>query len=285
GWRLGRDRRHVRHRLRRRQRRTLDSLADGVGVAGTDGRGSHALRAGRARRRLPAAHAGCYRVLARAAVHRHRVSARVLPPLPRVREILPRVGACPLSRAAAAARRAFRRVSGAGLTGTPRGLEVVAASGLAIEARIAGGLDAPALMAALEREVNRGACGIISFGIAGGLVPGMVPGTWLVGRGIVTSGAYLPCAAAWTALLRERLPGACFADIAAADAPVIDANAKRALHRAASAVAVDTGSHIAAAVAAAHGVPFAAFRVIADPAERALPAAASAALRPGGTID
>jgi hopanoid-associated phosphorylase len=150
---------------------------------------------------------------------------------------------------------------------------------------IAGGLDACALAAALEREVNRGACGIISFGIAGGLVPGMVPGTWLVGRGIVTSGAYRPCDAAWTAILRERLPGACFADIAAADAPVIDANAKRALHRATSAVAVDTESHVAAAVAAAHGLPFAAFRVIADPTERALPPAASAALRPGGAID
>ena len=185
-------------------------------------------------------------------------------------------------------------MSGSGLSGPPRDPEVVAASGLAIEARIAagsgvraiaGGLDARTLTAALEREVNRGACGIISFGIAGGLVPGMAPGTWLVGRGVVTSGAYRPCDAAWTAMLRERLPGACFADIAASDAPVNDADSKRALHRATSAVAVDTESHIAAAVAAAHGVPFAAFRVIADPAGRALPPAASVALRPGGMLD
>lgn len=173
-------------------------------------------------------------------------------------------------------------------------LPVVAATGLAIEARIAagpgvraitGGVDPRRLAMALACEVGRGACGIISFGIAGGLVTGLTPGTWLVGRGIVTSAAYWPCDAAWLRMLRERLPGAYFADIAASDAPVIDADAKRALHRATSAVAVDTESHVAAEMAAAYGLPLAAFRVIADPAGRALPAAASAALRPGGAID
>jgi len=179
-------------------------------------------------------------------------------------------------------------------TGPDRQLDVVAVSGLAIEARIAAGagvrtiaagLDARALAAALEREVKRGACGIISFGIAGGLGPGITPGTPLVARGVVASAAYWRCDAMWTATLRERLPGACFADVAAQDAPVTHPEAKRALQRATSAVGVDTESHVAATVAAAHGLPFAVFRVIADPVARALPPAASAALRPGGAID
>ena len=44
-------------------------------------------------------------------------------------------------------------------------------------------------------------------------------------------------------------------------------------------------SHIAAAYAAEAGLPFAALRVISDPASRALPALAMAAIKPNGDID
>ena len=44
-------------------------------------------------------------------------------------------------------------------------------------------------------------------------------------------------------------------------------------------------SHIAAAYAAEAGLPFAAVRVISDPAHRALPALARAAIKPNGQID
>jgi hypothetical protein len=44
-------------------------------------------------------------------------------------------------------------------------------------------------------------------------------------------------------------------------------------------------SHIAARIAAVHGVPFAACRVIVDPAERTLPPAALVGLRADGTAD
>ena len=56
------------------------------------------------------------------------------------------------------------------------------------------------------------------------------------------------------------------------------------MHRVTGAAAVDTESHIAAAMAADHGLPFAAFRVVADAAERNLPPAACEALRPDGKI-
>ena len=51
------------------------------------------------------------------------------------------------------------------------------------------------------------------------------------------------------------------------------------------AVAVDMESHIAAAYAAEAGLPFAALRVVSDPAGRALPALAMAAIKPNGDID
>ena len=48
--------------------------------------------------------------------------------------------------------------------------------------------------------------------------------------------------------------------------------------------AADMESHIAARVAAAHNLPFAAFRVVADPVHRRLPHAALVALKPDGSL-
>jgi adenosylhomocysteine nucleosidase len=60
---------------------------------------------------------------------------------------------------------------------------------------------------------------------------------------------------------------------------------KAALRSETGAAAVDMESHIAAAYAAEAGLPFAALRVIADPATRALPALAKSAIKPNGDID
>ncbi|HLX27456.1 MAG TPA: phosphorylase [Casimicrobiaceae bacterium] len=171
---------------------------------------------------------------------------------------------------------------------------VVAACGLALEARIASGDDVQAvagavdrkrLASALEREVARGAGAVMSFGIAGGLAPDFVAGTWIVGRGVIAGAEYRRSDDAWTQRLLARLPGARFGDIAGSDAPIATADAKRALHAATSALAIDTESHIAADIASAHGLPFAAFRVIADPVSRDLPPAASVALTAHGNVD
>jgi len=65
--------------------------------------------------------------------------------------------------------------------------------------------------------------------------------------------------------------------------PVTHPQAKAALYVKTGAIAVDMESHIVGGVAAAHGLPMAAIRVIADPAARAIPASALAAMRPNGT--
>jgi adenosylhomocysteine nucleosidase len=170
---------------------------------------------------------------------------------------------------------------------------IVAVTGLAVEARIAsgpgvralaGGGNARQLALALERELARGARGVISFGVAGGLAEDIVPGTWLVARAVVTPTMRWPCDTAWARMLAGRLRGAVTVDLAGLDAPVTESAAKRALYRTTGAAAVDTESHIAAAIAASHGVPFAAFRVIVDAAQRDLPPAACVALEPDGKI-
>ena len=170
---------------------------------------------------------------------------------------------------------------------------VVAVTGLAREARIAtgpgvrsfaGGGDVQGLSDALEAELARGARGVISFGIAGGLVDDIAAGTSLVARAIVAQDVCWRCDVDWARAVAQRVPEATMVDLAGTDAPVMHASAKRALQRATGAAAVDTESHIAAAIAARYGLPFAAFRVVADSAWRTLPPVASVALARNGKI-
>jgi nucleoside phosphorylase len=66
---------------------------------------------------------------------------------------------------------------------------------------------------------------------------------------------------------------------------VSDPADKRKLHAFTRAVAVDMESHLVARLADAHGLAFAAVRVIIDPAHRAVPPAALLAMAPGGSTD
>ena len=150
---------------------------------------------------------------------------------------------------------------------------------------VAGGLDASSLAGALEREVARGARAIISFGIAGALAPGLSTGECIVARGVVIPGSFRRCDDGWTGRLSAQLPGARYGDLASADVPLASVAAKQALYKETLALAVDTESHVAAEVARAHGLPFAAVRVIADTADSDLPPAACVAVKPGGRID
>jgi hypothetical protein len=59
---------------------------------------------------------------------------------------------------------------------------------------------------------------------------------------------------------------------------------KQELRARTGALAVDMESHIAARVAARHGLPFAALRTISDTAAEALPPAALVGMKPDGTM-
>src|SRR5262249_30099215 len=90
---------------------------------------------------------------------------------------------------------------------------------------------------------------------------------------------------AWAQRLLEILPGAIHANVVGADTVIASPKEKFQLHDETGAAAVDMESHIAAEVAAAHGIPFAACRVILDSAHRILPPAATLGLRRDGTPD
>ena len=171
---------------------------------------------------------------------------------------------------------------------------VVVVTGLAAEARIAagpnvrtvaGGGDTQALAAAIEREAKAGACAVISFGIAGALAPAMRPGSVLIATAVLSNGKRFTADPRWLARLRQTLPTAQVGEIGGSDTIVASAAHKAELHAHTGAVAVDMESHVAARVAAAHGLPFAALRVIADTAQRNVPPAALLAMQPGGGVD
>src|SRR4029077_1971725 len=90
---------------------------------------------------------------------------------------------------------------------------------------------------------------------------------------------------AWSEKLLRTIPGAVSGALLGVSAPVAHPRDKRELYAKTGAIAVDMESHIVAAVGHAHEIPFAAIRVITDPAKRALPASAIAAMRANGTTD
>src|SRR5260221_4294819 len=169
---------------------------------------------------------------------------------------------------------------------------IIAVTCLSFQAQVAAGPGIDVLCGTAQRYVDKlesavkaGGSGIISIGIAGGLAPGLNPGDWVIASGVVADGIRIPTDNRWSQRLLQALPKAVYADISGVDAPVVSEGDKRALHQSAGTVAVDMESHIAAKIAARHGVPFAACRVIIDPAERTLPPAALVGMRADGTPD
>jgi adenosylhomocysteine nucleosidase len=169
---------------------------------------------------------------------------------------------------------------------------IIAACGLLREAQIAaqGGIeaiasggDAKRLAAELNRKASH-AKGIVSFGIAGGLSPGLKSGACIIATEVIRGEERLGTDKAWREAMKALLPHAILAPIAGAEGIIATPEAKAALHLHSRAAAVDMESHVAAIFARERNIPFAALRVISDPAGAALPQAALTALSPDGSI-
>jgi nucleoside phosphorylase len=172
-------------------------------------------------------------------------------------------------------------------------LPIIVATGFTREVRtvegpgivaIAGGGVPEQLERALHDAAARGASGIISYGLTGGLADGFEIGDWVVGDRI--SGAIdHDCHPGWRDAIVARLPGARIGTFFA-DGRMIDTIAeKRGLGVTHKAVAVDMESHIAAGVAKAHGLPFAIVRIVSDEVDHLLPHAITVSMRADGGFD
>ena len=162
---------------------------------------------------------------------------------------------------------------------------ILAVCGLLREARLLSrhGVKV-AIGSAVEAAIAPETRGIISIGIAGALAPELQAGDAVIAERVVTACDALETDAKWTARIAARLPNATIGAILGRSTIADTAEVKALLHDSSRAVAVDMESHLAAQAAHAHGLPFAALRVISDRADQSLPPAVQVAMRPDGSI-
>ena len=138
---------------------------------------------------------------------------------------------------------------------------------------------------AARRLLAEGCDALLSFGLAGGLAPALRPGAVLNASSVCTAeGQILSCADPLRLLLRDALSDITVHDapLFGADAPLIAAADKRALHATRGTVAVDMESAAIGRVAGEHHVPFAVLRCVVDPCDFTLPRAALAGMAEDG---
>ncbi|TAH69242.1 MAG: phosphorylase [Rhodopseudomonas palustris] len=175
---------------------------------------------------------------------------------------------------------------------------VLIVTGLIQEARIAAGpgltvvcssSDPKQLRVLLSDMDFRAVRGVVSFGVAGGLDPKLRSGDIVVASEVRAGDRRWSTALAFSEELladaglggRRVVRGG----LVGSEQVVGTRHVKAALHAKTGAAAVDMESHIAAHYAHEAGLPFAALRVVSDPATRELPAVVSTAIKPNGNID
>lgn len=169
--------------------------------------------------------------------------------------------------------------------------------GIVKEAKFAQGKDITLLVSgasperlaeALEKEIIHDIRAVISFGVAGGLNPEIKTGEIINPDEVYFDGQTYATDAELNERFRSRLVAqGLFVQtgmIAGSTQVVASPEEKAKMFEMIGAAAVDMESHVAAAWAAEHGLPFAALRVISDAAHRSLPQAVLNAVTAEGEI-
>lgn len=147
------------------------------------------------------------------------------------------------------------------------------------------GADASRAEHLARNACQEGAAVIVSIGISGGLDPALMSGDLVIGSDVIDDDTERYSADFYllNVLKKNMRDGTLVGPLFGADAIIDSAAKKSALFANHGAIAVDMESHGAARAAREFGVPFLAIRAIADPADRALPAAALGAIAPDGS--
>ena len=138
---------------------------------------------------------------------------------------------------------------------------------------------------AADRLLARGVGGLVSWGTAGGLDPRLEPGFTIIYRAAVdATGARYECDPRWCAMLAQSLSAMdpAIESGFSAEHAVATAIEKAALREQHDCAAIDMESAAIGRRAHAAGLPFAALRVVVDPADFDIPQAALCALEHGG---
>jgi len=149
---------------------------------------------------------------------------------------------------------------------------------------VTGGNAERAESAALEFAAA-GVVGLVSYGIAGGLDPDLIPGDVLVAdKVLLPDGDRISTHGTWRRALAAALNAAPAMEgaICGCDLVVATAAQKASLYAETGARAVDMESHGVARAARARVLPFLVVRAICDPANGAVPSAAVAGLGKAG---
>ncbi len=150
------------------------------------------------------------------------------------------------------------------------------------------GIGAKRANLAARTLLEKGATSLLSWGSAGGLIPGLSPGSLVLPKNIIAvDGSVYPVDATW----RESLCGQLKEKVnlhegllAESMTVLIHPAEKAALFKRTGAMAVDMESAAVAAEAQRAGVPFMAIRAVADPVGTTLPQSALASLDEFGKL-
>ena len=154
---------------------------------------------------------------------------------------------------------------------------------------LVAGPGAPHAAEMVDRAKALGAQAIVSFGMCGGLKPGLSAGTVIIAQHIAEAGSELPVKAdgALHARLQDLCSGAFEIHTGAlvtTPEPVAERADKAALFASTGASAVDMESAVLAGYAGRAGLAFAALRVVLDDAGHSVPPAFAGVLKANGGI-
>lgn len=132
----------------------------------------------------------------------------------------------------------------------------------------------------VDELLERGATSLLSFGLAGGVAPGLQAGALVIPPAVLVASNTVVC----DEMMVRRLQGPLGGTILACTGIIASKAEKATIYAETGAAAVDLESGAIATAASMAGLPFAVLRVICDPADRSLPHAALLALSPSGRI-
>ena len=125
----------------------------------------------------------------------------------------------------------------------------------------------------------------MSFGIAGGLEPGLPIGSMIIGAQVAAFDGTWACDGPWVGELMQKFPEAHCGGVWGSETIISTAREKRMLYEKSRCLIVDMESQCAAQIAAEANIPLAVLRVVCDSSEMVVPPAAMIAIDEDGSIN